>query len=112
MKDTGKKMYAIVKDRGNQLKVRKGEVVNIDSVEVEKGDIITFDEVAYFTDKDRSLVGTPKLENVKVTAQVLDQVKGDKIIVFKMKRRKRYRRKQGHRQKYTKVKITDIIVDE
>lgn len=105
-------MYAIVNDRGNQLKVKKGEVIDIDRREVEKGDTITFDEVAYFTDKDRSLVGTPKLENVKVTAQVLDEVKGDKIVVFKMKRRKRYRRKQGHRQKYTRVKITDIVVDE
>jgi len=103
-------MYAIVKDRGKQFKVKKGETLLIDRMDVEAGKGISFDEVTFYTDHDRTLVGAPALENVSVKADVLGEEKGTKVLVFKMKRRKRYRRKTGHRQRYTKVRITDISV--
>jgi large subunit ribosomal protein L21 len=103
-------MYAIVKNSGRQFKVQKGATIRIDRSGAEKGSVISFDDVSFYTDKDQTLVGTPKLENVKITGEILGEEKGPKVLVFKFKRRKGYRRKQGHRQKYTKVKITDISV--
>lgn len=105
-------MYAIIKDRGRQYKVEKGATILVDRFDVSDDNIIAFDDVVFYTDKDKTLVGTPSVDGVKVTGEVLSEEKGKKIVVFKFKRRKRYRRKQGHRQKYTKVRISEISVTD
>jgi large subunit ribosomal protein L21 len=101
-------MYAIVVDRGKQIKVKKGEIVLIDKTNAEKGAEIAFDKIAFFSDKDHSVIEPADLEKVVVKAQVLGEEKGEKVKIMKMRKRKRYRRKTGHRQKYTRVRITEI----
>ena len=100
-------MYAIVNIKGQQVKVEEGVELYVNRIDAEQGDQLAFDEVL-LVDNDGSVeVGTPHLK-AKVQATVLDHVKGDKVIVFKKKRRKGYRVKNGHRQQYTKIKIDSI----
>ena len=96
-------MFAIFKTGGKQYKVQKGEVLSVEKLDADKE--IVFEEVLMAGDK----VGTPLVAGAKVKAEVVDQIRGDKVIVFKKKRRQNYRRKQGHRQYLTVIKITDII---
>jgi large subunit ribosomal protein L21 len=101
-------MYAIVEIAGKQYKVQEGSVINVDKLNVQ-GNEVTFDRILLVATDNEIKVGKPAVESVKITAQILDkEVKGKKIIVFKWKRRKGYRRKRGHRQKYTKIKILSI----
>jgi len=101
-------MYAIIESGGKQYKVQEGDVVFLEKLEQEAGDVINFDKVlAYSNDGDFS-VGKPYLKNVTVSAKVLNQGKNKKIVIFKYKSKKGYRRKQGHRQPYTKVQIEKI----
>ena len=103
-------MYAIVEVLGKQYKMSEGAVMDIDRMAVE-GKEISFDRVLLVASDKEVKVGKPTVENVKITAEVIDkEAKGDKIVVFKWKRRKMYRRKRGHRQKYTKIKIIKIEV--
>jgi large subunit ribosomal protein L21 len=103
-------MYAIVEVLGKQYKMTEGAVMNIDRMAVE-GKEVSFDRVLLVASDKEVKVGRPTVENVKITAEVVDKdAKGDKIIVFKWKRRKMYRRKRGHRQKYTKIKVLKITV--
>ena len=100
-------MYAIVNIKGQQVKVEEGVELYVNRIDAEQGDQLAFEEVL-LVDNDGSVeVGTPHLK-AKVQATVLDHVKGDKVIVFKKKRRKGYRVKNGHRQQYTKIKIDSI----
>lgn len=102
-------MYAIMATGGKQYKVKIDDVIEIERLEGEAGDKITFDEVLAVGEEGGELkVGTPKLENAAVEAEVVDQLRGPKLIAFKMKRRKGYRRKVGHRQELTSVKISAI----
>lgn len=101
-------MYAVVATGGKQYRVEIGSVLHIEKIPGDIGDHVTFDEVLMLTDGDEVSIGRPKLENAQVNATILEQGKAKKIIVFKYKRRKRYRRKQGHRQMYTAVKIDGI----
>lgn len=102
-------MQAVIKTGGKQYIVKPGDVIDIEKIEGEKGDTVNFEEVLLVTDDDNSTqVGKPVVENAKVEGKILGQKKGDKIIVFKFKRRKGYRRKAGHRQKLTSVEITGI----
>jgi large subunit ribosomal protein L21 len=102
-------MYAIMATGGKQYKVKVDDVIEIERVGGEAGDKITFDEVLAIGEEGGELnVGTPKLENAAVEAEVVDQFRGKKLIAFKMKRRKGYRRKIGHRQELTSVKISAI----
>ena len=102
-------MYAVIKTGGKQLKVSEGDFVKVEKLNVQVGDTITFDEVLLVNDGNGKLqVGNPVVANAKVSAEVLEQGKEKKIIVYKYKKRKKYRRKQGHRQPFTKVKITKI----
>ncbi len=104
-------MYAIIKDRGRQYKVTPGETILIDSVEGLKEDgKIEFNEVVAVGGDDKGKIGTPLVKGAKVVGEVQGPKKGDKIDVFKFKRRKDYRRKAGHRQRFTQVKIKKIIV--
>lgn len=101
-------MYAVVKSGGKQYKVKEGETFRVEKLPGEVGAEITFDDVLLVSDGENVNVGTPRLENVTVKGTVVEQGQARKIIVFKYKRRKRYRRKQGHRQPYTAVKVDSI----
>lgn len=101
-------MYAVVAAGGKQYKVEEGDVLRIEKVDGSVGDTLTFDKVLLVADGETLSVGQPVVENASVNAQIVEQGKSKKIIVFKYKRRKRYRRTQGHRQSYTAVKIENI----
>ena len=104
-------MYAIIQDRKRQATVREGDVVLIDlQSEKKAGDVVTFDEVLLVGNEGDIQLGKPLLKGAKVTGEVIAEVKGDKVIAFRFKRRKGVRRKHGHRQRYTQVKITGIQV--
>ena len=100
-------MYAIIATGGKQYRVCEGDVIYIEKLDVEVDSTVSFDVLLMENEGDVK-VGTPVVEGVKVEGKVVGQVRGDKIIVFKYKSKKNYRRKQGHRQPYTKVEITKI----
>jgi len=101
-------MYAVVQTGGKQYKVKAGDILRVEKMTGEIGNPVTFDKVLMFSDGDNTIIGTPMLESVIVKGHIVEQDKSKKILVFKYKRRKRYRRKQGHRQAYTAVKIDQI----
>ena len=101
-------MYAIIESCGKQYKVAEGDVVFFEKLDAEEGKKVTFDKVVLVSEEGKVQVGTPYVKGVKVEGKVVSHGKGKKIIVFKMKPKKNYRRKQGHRQPYTKVEITSI----
>ena len=100
-------MYAIVNIKGQQVKVEEGAELFVNLIDAQQGDQLAFDEVLLIENDGKVEVGTPLLK-AKVQATVLDHVKGDKVIVFKKKRRKGYRVKNGHRQQFTKIKVDSI----
>jgi len=102
-------MYVIVEIAGQQFKVEKDQKVYVHRLENAEGESIEFENVL-LVDNDGSVkVGTPKVEGAKVTAKVLEHIKGDKVIVFKKKRRKGYKKFNGHRQYLTKIQIEEIV---
>ena len=101
-------MYAIIEACGKQYKVAQGDVVFFEKLDVEEGKTITFDKIVLVSDEGKVQIGNPYVKDVKVEGKVVSHGKAKKIIVFKMKPKKNYRRKQGHRQPYTKVEITSI----
>ena len=102
-------MYAIIESCGKQYKVAKGDVVFFEKLDTEVDGNYTFDKVVLVSEEDGKVqVGNPYVKGVKVEGKVISHGKGKKIIVYKMRPKKRYRRKQGHRQPYTKIEITDI----
>ena len=101
-------MYAIIESCGRQYKVAEGDVVFFEKLDAEEGKKVTFDNVILVSEEGKVQVGNPYVKGVKVEGKVVSHGKGKKIIVFKMKPKKNYRRKQGHRQPYTKVEITSI----
>ena len=101
-------MYAIVEIGGKQYKVENQKFLYVDKLEGSEGDNVEFDQVL-LVDKDGDVsVGAPTVKNAKVTAKILDNVKADKVTVFKKKRRKGYKKRNGHRQQYTKVLVESI----
>lgn len=98
------KMFAVIKTGGKQYKVAKDDVILIEKIDGEVGSTVTFDHVLAVGEK----IGTPTVTGAKVSAKVVKQTRDDTIIVFKKKRRQNYRRKNGHRQYISIVKITDI----
>ena len=100
-------MYAIIATGGKQYRVSEGDVIYIEKIDAEVDSTVSFDVLLMENEGDVK-VGTPVVEGVKVEGKVVGQVRGEKIIVFKYKSKKNYRRKQGHRQPYTKVEITKI----
>ena len=101
-------MYAIIESCGKQYKVAEGDVVFFEKLDVEEGKKVTFDSVVLVSDDKKVEVGTPYVKGVKVEGKVVSHGKGKKILVYKYKAKKNYRRTQGHRQPYTKVEITKI----
>lgn len=101
-------MFAVVKTGGKQYKVSEGDVIQVEKLAGEVGTAITLDQVLMVGEDDDVQVGSPMLDGNQVTAEITEQLKDKKIIVFKKKRRKNYRRKNGHRQFVTRLKITKI----
>jgi len=101
-------MYAVVRTGGKQYRVAKNDVIKVEKLEAEVGSDVALDEVLLVGGEGEPRVGSPLVEGARVTAKVLDQAKADKVIIFKKKRRKNHRRKRGHRQPLTVLRITDI----
>ena len=101
-------MYAVIKTGGKQYKVANGDIIAVEKLAGDPGSAVALAPVLMFNDDKSSTVGTPIVEGAAVSAEVLEQTRADKIIVFKKKRRKKYRRKNGHRQLYTRLKIIEI----
>ena len=103
-------MYAIIEDSGSQFKVGKGDIIRVDLRDLAENQTnIEFDRVLLIGGEESAAkIGEPYVSGAKVTAEVLTEVKGDKITIIKFKRRKNYRRKKGHRQRFLRVKVTDI----
>lgn len=101
-------MYAVIESCGKQYKVAEGDVVFFEKLDAEEGKKVTFDKVVLVSEEGKVQVGNPYVKSMKVEGKVVAHGKAKKIIVFKMKPKKNYRRKQGHRQPYTKVEITAI----
>lgn len=103
-------MYAVIKTGGKQQRVSEGDVVTIEKINGTKGDTVVFDQVLMVGNGDDIRIGRPVLEDAKVTGEIVCQTKGDKIVVFRMKRRKGYHKKTGHRQELTRMKIKAISI--
>ena len=103
-------MYAIIKTGGKQHRVSQGDEIAVEKLEGNKGDSLVFDEVLMFVNDDDIKIGTPTVAGAKVISEILEQTKAPKLVVFRMKRRKGYHKKTGHRQPLTRVKITDITI--
>jgi large subunit ribosomal protein L21 len=101
-------MYAVVSTGGKQYKVQEGEILRVEKIPGDVGSAVTFDRVLLVGDGDDISVGQPILDKASVKGRIVEQGKAKKILVFKYKKRKRYRRKQGHRQPFTAVKIDRI----
>lgn len=101
-------MYAIIETGGKQYRVQEGDTLFVEKLEANQGDIVTIDSVLAVSKDGKLTVGAPVVKGAKVEAKVVEQGKGKKIIVFKYKPKKDYRRKQGHRQPYTKLVIEKI----
>lgn len=100
-------MYAVIETGGKQYRVQEGDVITVEKLDAKAGDKVTFDKVLVLNDGKEMKVGTPYLD-AGVTASVVENGKGKKVIIFKYKAKKDYRKKQGHRQPYTLVEITSI----
>ena len=101
-------MYAVVKTGGKQYRVQSGESVRVESLPAEVGAAVSFDEVLMVGEGESVRVGTPFLAGAKVNATVVAHGRGEKVHIFKMRRRKHFQKSQGHRQGYTEVRIDDI----
>ncbi len=101
-------MYAIVEIAGQQFKVQKDQKIYVHRLDAKAGDKVEFDRVLLTGDGDKISIGAPAIDGALVKAEVIDHVKGDKVIVFRKKRRKGYRKKNGHRQSFTAIKVTGI----
>jgi large subunit ribosomal protein L21 len=102
-------MFAVIKTGGKQYKVQKDDTIKVEKLDVSAGDKIDLDNVLFVSDGKSIKVGEPLVKGATVKATVLEQARGPKIIIFKKKRRQNYRRKKGHRQDLTVLRITDII---
>lgn len=103
-------MYAVIKTGGKQHRVAPGQTIRVEKIEGQVGDIVTIDDVLLICADDRFKVGQPFLAGASVTARIVEQHRDKKIKVFKMKRRKGYRRTKGHRQYYTALRVQEIQV--
>jgi len=105
-------MFAVIKTGGKQYVVKEGDVLQIEKLGVEAGRKILLDRVLLIEEGEKTLIGTPVLENAVVRAEILKNLKAEKVLVFKKKRRKQFRRTRGHRQPLTEIRIERIIADK
>jgi large subunit ribosomal protein L21 len=104
------RMYAVFRTGGRQFRAEPGAKLQVPSLNLDAGDTVTFDDILLASSGDDVTVGTPTVDGVAVKAEVLGHGRTDKVVVFKRKRRKGYRRKQGHRQGYTEIRIDEIVL--
>jgi large subunit ribosomal protein L21 len=102
-------MYAVVKTGGKQYRVAKDDVLTIEKLDGEAGAVIELEQVLAINDGKGLTIGTPMIDGARVAATVLEQKKGEKVLIFKKKRRQNYRRTKGHRQQLTVIRISDIL---
>lgn len=102
-------MFAVLDTGGKQHKVGVGQVLRVEKLEIAPGEQVTLDRILAVGDEDQMIIGAPFIEGAKVLAQVLQQGKAHKIIVFKYKAKKNYRRKNGHRQLFTEIRVQEIV---
>lgn len=102
-------MYAVVKTGGKQYRVSKDDILKVERLPGEAGDVVTLDDVLMLGDGADVTVGAPKVDGASVAAEILEQKRDKKVIIFKKRRRQNYRRKKGHRQHLTVLKVTDIL---
>lgn len=102
-------MYAIIETGGKQYRVEEGKSIFVEKLNVNEGDKVSFDRVLFLANREDVKVGSPVVEGAKVSAVVEKQVRGKKLVIFKFKAKKNYRKKKGHRQPFTKVKIESIV---
>jgi len=103
-------MYAIIRSGGKQYRAEVGSTLDVDKLTQDVGDSIVINDVLLVGDEDNTVIGQPLIEGAAVKATVVEQFRGKKIIVYKYNQRTNYRKKQGHRQSYTRLKIDDITV--
>jgi large subunit ribosomal protein L21 len=103
-------MYAVIKTGGKQHRVSEGDEIAVEKIDGGKGDIVFFDEVLMVSRGEDIKIGTPYLTGARVSGEIIEQIKANKINVFKMKRRKGFKKKTGHRQKLTRMKIKEISI--
>ena len=101
-------MYAVIRSGGKQLRVEPGQLIRVEKLPGEAGEKVELDEVLMVAGEGDARIGSPTVEGAKVVGTITEQTKGPKITIFKMKRRKGYRRKTGHRQKYTEIRVESI----
>ena len=101
-------MYAVIKTGGKQYRVGEGDLLRVEKINGEIGEVVEFEEILMIANGERVEIGRPVLNDSKVVGEIVEQGKGKKVIVFKSKRRKGYSKKQGHRQQYTVLKIKEI----
>lgn len=104
-------MYAVINTGGKQYRVKEGDVLDVEKLGVEQGGTVVFDRVLLIEDEGKVLVGTPVVAGAAVKAEVVSNFKGEKVLIFKKKRRKQYRRTKGHRQQLAKVRVVKIYPD-
>ena len=104
-------MYAVIKTGGKQYKVKEGDVITVEKIKKQAGEKVVFDEVLMIGEGKKTEIGTPYLDAAKVYGYVVENGKGEKVIIFKFKAKKDYRKKQGHRQPYTMLKIASIGIN-
>jgi large subunit ribosomal protein L21 len=101
-------MNAVVKTGGKEYRIAKGDLIRVEKMEGKVGDQVTMKDILMISDEDKVQVGNPFLTNAVITGEIVQQVRGKKVLIYKMKRRKNYRRTKGHRQTYTYVRVNDI----
>lgn len=101
-------MYAVIKTGGKQYKVAPGDLLRVEKLEAKKGDTIELNEVFMVADGDKVNVGKPSVAGAKVTAEVMGEGRGEKLLIFKHRRRKGFRKTIGHRQDFTTIKVKEI----
>lgn len=104
-------MFAVIRTGGKQYRVQEGDILDVEKLDLEEGQKVTFDQVLLIGDEKTALIGTPVVEKACVYAKVIENFKDKKVIIFKKKRRKQYRKKMGHRQELTRVQIEKILSD-
>jgi large subunit ribosomal protein L21 len=103
-------MYAVVKTGGKEYRVSKGDLIRVEKLDGKAGDQVELKDILMVSKEGEALVGTPLLANVVIKGEIVQEGKGKKVLTYKMKRRKNYRRFKGHRQTYTYLRVNDILL--